>query len=67
MVMNSFEKRNFMQPMGRPKDALKVPYIFSFLNLRRKGRGGRWGDVFSFFLASQCVFTMFHQSSNEFP
>ncbi len=29
MVMNSFEKRNFMQPMGRPKDVLKVPYIFS--------------------------------------
>jgi hypothetical protein len=28
MVMNSFEKRNFMEPMGRPKHAFKVPCFF---------------------------------------
>jgi hypothetical protein len=26
--MNSFGKRNFMQPTGRPKHALKVPCFF---------------------------------------
>jgi hypothetical protein len=29
MVTNSFGKRNFMQPMGRPNNALKVPCFFS--------------------------------------
>jgi hypothetical protein len=55
MVMNSFGKRNFMLPMGRPKHALKVPSFFSFLSL------GGWGgeDFFSFFSGSQCVLTMF--------
>jgi hypothetical protein len=28
MVTNSFVKRNFMQSMGRPKHALKVPLLF---------------------------------------
>jgi hypothetical protein len=30
MVMNSLGKRNFMQPMGRPKHALKVPCFLPF-------------------------------------
>ncbi len=37
MVTKSFGKRNFMQPMGRPKHALKVPCFFSFYVL------GFWG------------------------
>ncbi len=37
MVMNSFGKRNFMQPMGRLKHALKVPCFFFLLTLA----GGR--------------------------
>jgi hypothetical protein len=53
MVMKFFEKRNFMQPMGRPKHTLKVPCFFSFYVL------GWWGGgkeiFFSFFLTSQCV------------
>jgi len=36
--MKSFGKRNFMQPMGRPKHALKVPCFFSFYVL---GWGGK--------------------------
>ncbi len=36
MVMNSFRKRSFMQPLGRLKHTLKVPCIFSFLV-------GEWG------------------------
>jgi hypothetical protein len=31
MVMKSFGKKNFMQPMGRPKHALKAPFFFSFM------------------------------------
>jgi len=27
-VMNSFGKRNFMQPMGRPKHAPRIPCLF---------------------------------------
>ncbi len=38
MMTNSFGKRNFMQPMGRPKHALKVPCFFSF----SVGGGGRF-------------------------
>ncbi len=30
MVINFFGRRNFMQPMGRPKHTLNVPCIFSF-------------------------------------
>jgi hypothetical protein len=39
MVMNSFGKRNFMQPMGRPKHAIKVPCFF----LVSFGGGEGWG------------------------
>jgi len=39
MVTNSFGKRNFMQPMGRPKDALKVPCFFPLKVFF--GKGGR--------------------------
>jgi hypothetical protein len=28
--MNSFGKKIFMQPMGRPKHAVKLPCFFSF-------------------------------------
>jgi len=31
MMMKSFEKKNFMQPMGKPKHALKVPFFFPFM------------------------------------
>jgi len=67
MVTKSFGKRNFMQPMGRPKHALKVACLVSFYVL------GWWGGgiFFSFFPASQCVCTMFPSSSpwvpNMFP
>ncbi len=54
MVMNSFGKRNFMQPMGRrPKHAFKVPCSIFLLSL------GRGRDYFSFSPSSQCVPTMF--------
>jgi hypothetical protein len=38
-VMNSFGKRNFMEPMGRPKHALKVPCFFFLLSLDWAGGG----------------------------
>jgi hypothetical protein len=64
MVTKSFGKRNFMQPMGRPKHALKVPCFFSFYVL--EGEGG--GDIFlSFFLTFQCVCTLFPSSSQWVP
>jgi hypothetical protein len=62
MVTKSFGKSNFMQPMGRPKHALKVPCFFSFYVLVGGG-----GDFFPFIRASQCVCTMFHQVPNGFP
>jgi hypothetical protein len=37
MVTNSFGKRNFMLPMGRPKHALKVPSFFFLLSFVGKG------------------------------
>jgi hypothetical protein len=48
MVMNSFAKRNFMQPMGRPKHALKVPCFFFLLSL--DGAGGQKRIFFHFSL-----------------
>jgi len=66
MVMKSFGKRNFMQPMGRPKHALKVPFFFPFM-FWGFGAGGGGGDVFSFFPTSQCVHTMFLLSSQWVP
>jgi hypothetical protein len=44
MVRNSFGKRNFIQPMGRPKHALKC---LGFLPFRFEGP-----RIFSFFLGS---------------
>jgi hypothetical protein len=44
MVMKSFEKRNFIEPMGKPKHAFKVPCLFSFYVL---GLGG-WKERFFF-------------------
>ncbi len=61
MVTNSFGKRNFMQPIGRPKHALKVPCFFSFQVWQGRRGGGR--EVFPFLLSSQCVPTMFLLSS----
>jgi len=62
MVTNSFGKRKFMQPMGRPKHALKVPCFFSFQVLGQ-------GEGFFFF-----IFPWFPSCShyvpqvpNEFP
>jgi hypothetical protein len=46
MVMKPFEKRNFMQPMGKPKHALKVPCFF-FLSCF--GVGGVEGKIFFHF------------------
>ncbi len=63
MVTKSFGKRHFVQPMGRPKHALKVPSFFSFYVLGWRGEE----SFFSFFLASQCVCTMFLSSSQYFP
>jgi hypothetical protein len=44
-VKNSYGKRNFMQPMGRPHHALMVACLFSFLVLGG-GEGGGGGKVF---------------------
>jgi hypothetical protein len=60
MVTNSFGNRNFMQPMGRPKHALKVPCYFPF---KFWGVGGGEEDFFSFSLGSQCIPTMFPSNS----
>ncbi len=46
MVTNSFGKRNFMQPMGRPKHALKVPCFFP---IKFGGRWQRRGIIFPWF------------------
>jgi hypothetical protein len=43
MVMKSFGKKNFMQPMGRPKHALKAPFFFSFMFWGGGGGGGGGG------------------------
>ncbi len=70
MVMKSFGKRNFMQPMGRPKHALKVPCFFFLLcfGVGAGGHGEGWGrDFFSFFPTSQCARTMFLSSSQWVP
>ncbi len=50
MVMKSFWKGNFMQPMGRPKHALKVPYVFFLLSFFEAG--GR--IFFHFSLVPMC-------------
>jgi len=50
MVMNSFGKRNFMQPMGRPK--MQSRWL-DFFPLKFGGGGcGGCEDFFSFFLGS---------------
>ncbi len=66
-MTNSFGKRNFMQPMGRPEHALKVPCFFSVkvLGCGGWGRGAR--NVFHFFLVSQCVPTRLHSNSQWVP
>ncbi len=67
MVTKSFGKRNFMQPLGRPKHALMVPCFFSFYVLGW-GRGPWGGEIFFHFSpASQCVHTMFLSSSQWVP
>ncbi len=60
VLLNSFGKRNFMQPMGRPKRALKVPCFSSFKVFEGGGVGK---DFFPIFPGSQCVPTMFLLSS----
>jgi hypothetical protein len=62
MVTKSFGKRNFMQPMGRPKHALKVPCFFSFYVLE----GGK--IFFGHFSRLPNVFTVCSlQVPNGFP
>jgi hypothetical protein len=46
MVINFFGKRNFMQPMGRPKAHTECALHFFFLNLGG-GFGGGYFSVFS--------------------
>jgi hypothetical protein len=61
MVTNSFGKRNFIQPMGRPKHALKVPWpLFPF---KFEGVGGGGGA----FPGSQCVSLCFQWVPIKFP
>jgi hypothetical protein len=65
MVTKSFGKRNFMQPMGRPKHALKVPCFFSFYVLR--GGGGR-REIFFHFSQLTNVFALCNlQVPDGFP
>ncbi len=65
MVTKSFGKRNFMQPMGRPKHALKVPCFFSFYVL---GLGGGGGKIFFHFSRLPNVFALCSlQVPNGFP
>jgi len=67
MVMNSFWKRNFMQPMRRPEHALKVPCFFSFkvLGCGGWGRGAR--NVFHFSLLPNVFPLGYTQILNGFP
>ncbi len=67
MVTKSFGKRNFMQPMGRPKHALKVPCFFSFYVLGWGG-GGWGGKIFFHFSQLPNVFALCSfQVPNGFP
>ncbi len=60
MVTKSFGKRNFMQPLGRPKHALKVPCFFSFYVLE--------GGVFFHFSQLPNMFALCSlQVPNGFP
>jgi hypothetical protein len=59
-VTNFFGMSNFMQPMVRPKHALKVPCFFSFQVF---GGGRIFFPFFPFFPGSQCEPTMFPLSS----
>jgi hypothetical protein len=66
MVMKSFGKRNFMQPMGRPKHALKAPCFFSFYVLGCGG--GAEEKIFFHFSRLPNVFTLCSfQVPNGFP
>jgi hypothetical protein len=62
-VTNSFGKRNFMQPMGRPKHALKVPCFFPF----KVGRGGRGGGGEFFSLVPNVFPNMFSIVPHFYP
>ncbi len=55
MVMLSLGNRNFMQPMARPKHAVKVPCFFSF---QVWGEGERGNFFFHFSLVPN-VFPLF--------
>ncbi len=46
IVTNSFAKRNFIQPMGRPDHALRMPWFF----LLSLGAGGRGRFFFKLYL-----------------
>ncbi len=67
MVMKSFGKRNFMQPMGRPKHALQAPCFFSFYVLGC-GVGERCFFIFlDFPMCSHYVPFKFPMGSQYFP
>jgi hypothetical protein len=68
MVMKSFGKRNFMQPMGRPKHAFKAPCLFSFYVLGWGGEEERFFFIFlDFSMCSHYVPFKFPMGSQYFP
>jgi hypothetical protein len=65
MVTNSFRKRNFMLPMGRPKHGPKVPRFFHF---KFRGGGGGFFFIFPWFLMySHYVRFKFSMGSHHVP
>jgi hypothetical protein len=66
MVTKSFGNRNFMQPMGRPKHALKVPCFFSFYVLGQ-GEGGGGKIYFHFSRLPNKFALCSFQVPNGFP
>jgi hypothetical protein len=63
MAMNSFGKRNFMQPNGKAQACTQGALLFFLLSLG----GGGWRIIIFFFPASHCVLNMFLLSSQWVP
>ncbi len=59
MAMNSFENRNFMEPMGMPKHAFKLPCFFFLLSFE--------GIFFFFFCHFSLVPNVFPLCSLQVP